>query len=314
MAKTRSRGKKTKESKKEILKVYCGDCSSYSGNWIEDSILVDKLHTADIVVLPGGSDWAPFWYDDSTGRRTNSYGVTDLKQMKIILEAMKNDKLIVGICRGLQGIHVAAGGRLIQHVDNHGGDRHLIIDTYTGQEYYVNSLHHQMVDLQSLLPEEYELLAYVPTAISKTYLNGLNLECYHKKSLCYYKNDDNFKEPEAVYYTKINAIGFQYHPEMMGIKDPALKYTNELIRNVIEFKKELYDETEQYRIILALEDKIEIIEETITDNRSKSVVKSTFLLPKISNTTNLQPTCTDYASTETTKNDKTDRSNLFQEW
>lgn len=303
MARKRSNGKKRQ---KRPLRVFGGDCSKHTCSWIENSVYVDNMDECDIVVMPGGADWSPVWYNEQASKLTHCYAKSDIKQMKIILEAIQRDKLIVGICRGLQGIHIAAGGHLIQHVTNHGGDRHDIVDVYSGEIFRVNSLHHQMVNLKTLHPDDYVLLAHAPSPLSASYLNGHDLEWYDEKTLIYYKNDDSFVEPEAVYYPKINAIGFQYHPEMMSTNTSPLEYTNRLIKEVLLLREteQLNGDYDSYKLVLELEDKIESMESILTGNAN---VKP----PRLPATTTAQQTCT---CTTTTQYEKKNWNSMLEEW
>lgn len=301
MTRKRSRGKKINSGGGQ-LRVYSGK-SYFLGSWIENSSQVDRIDQCDIVVMPGGSDWTPWWYGQTPGIHTRSYIETDIPQMETMLAALKHDKLIVGICRGLQGIHIVAGGKLIQHVNNHNSSHHRIIDTLSGEEVMVNSMHHQMVDLTTLPPDDYALLAYVSPKLSSTYLNDYNGECYDRKNACYYRNNMDFMEPEAVYYNKIHAIGFQYHPESLA-EGPALKYTNSLIREVIDNKDHIFREQDQYALILELEEKIDIAKRyKNTTNPQKTILA----LPQ---TTKTAANC---CETKTVKNEA-NWYNSIKEW
>jgi gamma-glutamyl-gamma-aminobutyrate hydrolase PuuD len=76
----------------------------------------------------------------------------------------------------------------------------------------VNSLHHQMC----LLPDDAVLLAWGENIAVSYAHNGQNLIPQ--------------KEPEVVWYPKINAIGVQFHPEMMNDDTVARHYFKGLIR------------------------------------------------------------------------------------
>jgi len=251
MVKTKSSGEK--------LKVYSADGFSGANSWIENSIDTNRIDDADIVVLPGGSDWNPYWYSEPKGRYTFFNDGIDIRQMKVMLEAMKNGKLIIGICRGMQGVHIAAGGKLIQDVTGHRNGPHTITDVYSHEVVGVNSMHHQMVDLNSLPFGSYDLIAASSVKISKTYLDGNNNELVNKKGLLY-KDDADFEEPEVVYYANIHALGFQYHPELMSGGHPGLKYSNNVIKTIIESASFLFNYSETYKYILELEDKLEAIQ------------------------------------------------------
>lgn len=290
MGKSKSRGKYKNKFKTivsgERIKIYSG----YKGlaSWIDGFELTD-YRNAEAIVMPGGGDWNPFWYSDLIGKFTMFNNATDIEHMKKILRAVKDGKFIIGICRGLQGIHIGAGGKLIQHVTNHRSCAHNIIDEYTEEEVSVNSFHHQMVDLNTLSPNDYSLIATASKALSDTYLDGLNQEKMYGDME--YRELD-VPEPEAVYYPHINALGFQYHPELLATGSAGLIYTNNVIREIILNKENIAypDNSKTVSLILSLEEKLDEIESRLSGNE-KSRTKSVFGFKKQS--TQLQlPTTT----------------------
>lgn len=204
--------------------------------WIKDSVVANDLSKADIVLLPGGGDWNPRWYNEPIGSTTIFANPTDIREMKILIEAMKENKLIVGICRGLQGIHIAAGGKLIQNVTFHRSD-HDIVDLFTGDIFSTNSLHHQMVYLESLAPEKYSLIAKSYPNRSTIYTDGYNLSLKNKDGVLL-SNDPDFQEPEVVYYFDINALGFQYHPEMLFETSHCYKYSRSIVEEMLSMRSD----------------------------------------------------------------------------
>jgi gamma-glutamyl-gamma-aminobutyrate hydrolase PuuD len=96
-----------------------------------------------------------------------------------------------------------AGGKLIQHVSNHSGDHDIM--TSDRLTFRANSIHHQMINPYNLDSKQYKILAWSSRPLSKVYLGG--------KGKIWLPVD--FKEIEAIYFPQINAMGVQYHPEMM---------------------------------------------------------------------------------------------------
>jgi gamma-glutamyl-gamma-aminobutyrate hydrolase PuuD len=83
----------------------------------------------------------------------------------------------------------------------------------------VNSIHHQMIYPYNLDKNDYKILAWSEKNLSTVYLDG-------KDRNMVLPND--FVEIEACYFKNTNALGWQYHPEMMGdidINQPALTFT-----------------------------------------------------------------------------------------
>jgi len=155
----------------------------------------------------------------------------DIGQFSMLIRALEAGKHIVGICRGLQGLHIAAGGKLVQDVTNHRQGDHHIIDTFTNEMYFTNSIHHQMVDLNSLVEDDYTLFAYASPSRSKHYLDGSGVCMGH-----HYID----KEPEVVFYNRLKAVGFQYHPEILH-KGVTLDYSRKIVTELLDYGDQLCD-------------------------------------------------------------------------
>jgi putative glutamine amidotransferase len=72
----------------------------------------------DAVVLPGGGDIDPVLYGRQPEAQVfDTDRVLDSFQIEIATAALKNGTPILGICRGMQVMNVAAGGTLVQHLE-----------------------------------------------------------------------------------------------------------------------------------------------------------------------------------------------------
>jgi putative glutamine amidotransferase len=150
----------------------------------EDPDLLAKLvDHIDGLLIPGGTDLDPARY----GQEPHPHAelpdpVRDETEIALIKKAIEEGKPLLGICRGMQAINVAAGGTLHQHV---GGDlKHDYYDEGTprgylahtvhmegdskvrrvlqADEHPVNSLHHQAV---LDLGEGFKPTAYAPDGL-----------------------------------------------------------------------------------------------------------------------------------------------------
>lgn len=86
----------------------------------------ELLGRVDALVLAGGSDVDPGTYGadrhPSTG---HAWPERDLFELALAREAVKRDRPVLGICRGMQVLNVARGGTLLQHLpDELGHHRH----------------------------------------------------------------------------------------------------------------------------------------------------------------------------------------------
>jgi putative glutamine amidotransferase len=128
-------------------------------------VLVDRL---DGVLLSGGVDVDPALYGQEPHARLGRVNRRrDDFEIALVVEALRRDLPILGICRGQQVLNVAAGGTLVQDIPslvagsvNHhrGGPRwrraHRVLVTAASRlgdilgedAVSVNSIHHQSVD------------------------------------------------------------------------------------------------------------------------------------------------------------------------
>lgn len=151
----------------------------------------------DVLVIPGSvSDVDTKLYQEEKHPTTwnNEYSCKyDGEALKVIQQAISKGKKIVGICKGLQLLHVAMGGKLIQDI---GYTKHCHVVTlldaiqcgegdYHTYHPVAPASHHQAVDPDTMTKAHGQLVGYDP-------------------------DDDGV---EAVYYPLAKAIGVQFHPE-----------------------------------------------------------------------------------------------------
>ena len=120
--------------------------------------------SVDGVLIQGGGDVDPARY--GAAKRSDAvYGIVgahDSFEMAVVLEAVRQDKPILGICRGMQVLNVALGGTLHQDLGDLLADReshwntyhpimlddgsHVAIAMGTNSPNRSHSLHHQALD------------------------------------------------------------------------------------------------------------------------------------------------------------------------
>lgn len=191
--------------------------------------LVPSIHQADIVMFTGGEDVNPELYGEKVGDFTSINKKRDIEEEAIFKQATKMNKKMIGICRGAQFLTVMSGGKLIQHVNNHGVSRgHGMYNTLTNDIINITSTHHQMLYPFNMEKNLYQIIGYSADQLSNTYLNGDNEEIMLPK---------DFVEPEIVLYKNTNALAIQCHPEMMREYSKDLKQIKDILINFSQIKK-----------------------------------------------------------------------------
>ncbi len=111
---------------------------------------------ADGCRLIGGPDYAPHLSGEEPRPETGAR-LRPTCDFTFCRELLKRDLPVLGICAGCQLLNIAAGGKLIQHVENHRNTTHAskvtaegffarAMEKQPGDEIVVNSYHHQVVD------------------------------------------------------------------------------------------------------------------------------------------------------------------------
>lgn len=172
-----------------------------------------------LVVFTGGADVTPSIYGEDANPKTGSNRARDLAEGVVFEKALALEKNIVGICRGSQFICAMSGGKLVQHITNHGGEHNVRTDD--GRLIEVTSTHHQMQ-----LPPD----GAVPIAWAEPRLST----CYEGPPDTTYEPD---REHDVVWYPASNALGMQYHPEYMDEDSEGFKYCQELVERFFALER-----------------------------------------------------------------------------
>ena len=188
---------------------------------IDDPARLRKaLKKIDILLLPGGVDVAPERYGEERSPKLGEVNLErDAFEYRILTEAVRLRKPVLGICRGVQVLNVFLGGTLYQDLPseypdtsvNHWDAPHRIMVKRDSRLYRllgeeaveVNSFHHQAV--KQLAP-------------------GLRVSAYATDGTV-----------EAVECDSLPIVGVQFHPELLTIKGDTL-FLN-LFRNLKKFCK-----------------------------------------------------------------------------
>lgn len=110
-----------------------------------------SVQEADVVVFIGGEDINPSLYDQKCLTRTSYTESRDTYEEYVYNQCLMYGTPMFGICRGMQFLHAMNGGKLWQHVNNHGGKDHYIVDIEDDVRVKVTSLHHQMLQFNDTM-------------------------------------------------------------------------------------------------------------------------------------------------------------------
>ncbi len=131
----------------------------------DKEVLVNTLDRIDALILSGGGDINPLWTGEEPSPRLGGInGERDLPELLITRLAYNRQLPILGICRGIQTLAVALGGRVAQDISQQATVRHsqsadrsepthtvsveadsILSTVYESTRLAVNSFHHQVV-------------------------------------------------------------------------------------------------------------------------------------------------------------------------
>ncbi|MEG0708729.1 MAG: gamma-glutamyl-gamma-aminobutyrate hydrolase family protein [Longicatena sp.] len=125
---------------------------------VNETSLTCALKLCDALCIPGGYDIEPSYFNaQKDGNGTYYDNAMDSFDFLCLDAFYKQDKPILGICRGMQLINVYFQGNLKQHIDMSTHAPHnlheisIVKDTWLSKLYptfiNVNSYHHQVVDI-----------------------------------------------------------------------------------------------------------------------------------------------------------------------
>ncbi|MEA3334531.1 MAG: gamma-glutamyl-gamma-aminobutyrate hydrolase family protein [Chloroflexota bacterium] len=134
----------------------------------------EQIARLDGLFLPGGGDIHPRFYNEPLqGSDPDDIHIDrDELELPLARAALQAGIPILGVCRGLQVLNIAAGGSLLQHVEGHKSPEESVryhdVDVTSGSllakvlgldgHFVTNTYHHQAVTMDTLAP------AFLPSA------------------------------------------------------------------------------------------------------------------------------------------------------
>ncbi len=174
-----------------------------------------------LILFTGGEDVTPMLYGDTSPKGICYYSKErDKFEIDVYEKASKLGIKMTGICRGVQFLNVMAGGRMMHDISGHAGRNHFM-KTIVGDEFVVNSYHHQMI----LPPASAKVIGWAAKSLSRSYIGNADLTV-----------DYTGKENEAVIFPRTKSFGVQYHPETMERSSEGFTYYRDMIINALELQ------------------------------------------------------------------------------
>ena len=186
----------------------------------DPEVIINTLENIDGLLLTGGGDYNPLWAGEEPQRELHGINATrDLPELLITRLAFNRQIPMFGICRGMQTLAMALGGRVAQDINatlKHSQEadksepthsvilspESMIRDIYGTEQIFVNSFHHQAV---SDTGPHFQATASSPDGIIEA------MESTEHKSI----------------------LGVQWHPEWLG--DEGQKLFQWLVNRASEF-------------------------------------------------------------------------------
>lgn len=199
-----------------IARNYLPICATFQTN-SEDISQIQKLvcsylDLADAVILQGGSDVCPSFYDQTNYFARGVVRFRDFFELEIIKQAVAKKLPILGICRGMQLLNIFFGGNLYQDLVSGKWQKHSfskLSSDYENQSIIANSKKHHTVNLtksgflfQSLQVDNIWVNSFHHQGIDKL---GQNLQIEAQ-------SEDGLVEAFTNISQKI--VGVQWHPEL----------------------------------------------------------------------------------------------------
>lgn len=172
----------------------------------------DLPNDTELVVFCGGTDVNPRLYGEEPDPRTGLPDVLrDLNEGCYYKQCVNKNIPMLGICRGSQFLTVMNGGKLVQHINNHGmsGTHPLFqLTKILDEDVEITSTHHQMM-FPYKSENDFEVLA---TAAGK----------------------ENTTVIEVVWWPDTKCLCIQGHPEYMPRDSSGYKYFRKLLEKYLD--------------------------------------------------------------------------------
>lgn len=198
-----------------MIKIYCTGATLGADTLVDfalnrDTVRVDNVANADLVVFPGGADISPELYRQKQILGTHTSTYQDAEEVNAWKVARETGKKMIGICRGAQFISAMLGGKLWQDIEGHPSPHRVLGEP----EMQVNSYHHQGIRV-------HDGIRVIHTSVGE--VTGEDDKGFGKEKIV-----ETFAAP--------NIFAVQWHPEFISphTKEPCLIWWIETFRQFMK--------------------------------------------------------------------------------
>ena len=205
----------------------------------DDRAIVNALETIDGIIFSGGDDFNPLWSEEEPSPALGHINSKrDRFELTIALLARNRQLPTLGICRGMQAIAIASGGKVTQDIEE---SRKLAAKSLLSDGEMLRLIKHRQDADRSEYSHSIEIetdsTLYDIYQTKKMFVNSFHHQCVSyigpKLKICAKAPDGVIEALESADFKPFLAV--QWHPEWL--EQEGLKLFSWLVERAIEFSK-----------------------------------------------------------------------------
>ena len=183
----------------------------------DTDVIINTLEMVDGLILSGGGDYDPRYADEEPDPKLGEINEErDLPELFITRLAYNRQIPILGICRGIQTLAMALGGKVKQDITDIAAINH------SQKEDRNVATHKVVIEKDSILSQLYTLNANHSTLNVNSFHHQAVCDCGDKFSVVAKSEDGIIEAMESREFKSI--IGVQWHPECLDDGLPIFKW------------------------------------------------------------------------------------------
>ncbi len=179
--------------------------------------IINTLESIDGLILSGGGDYDPRYADEEPDPKLGDINEErDLPELFITRLAYNRQIPMLGICRGIQTLAMALGGRVKQDITD------IATINHSQKEERNVSTHHVIIEKDSIISQLYTLTAEHSTLSVNSFHHQAVCDCGDKFRVVAKSEDGIIEAMESREFKSI--IGVQWHPECLDDGLPLFEW------------------------------------------------------------------------------------------